>query len=134
MSEISVPISPGELIDKLTILEIKLERIEDEGKLANVKKELELLEGVWAASPYADAEIVSGKRRELKSINETLWVIEDELRLKESKSAFDKQFIELARSVYFTNDRRARVKREINIAVGSSLVEEKSYQNYTRRE
>lgn len=134
MPEITVPISPGELIDKLTILDIKLDRIKDKEKLNNVKMERDLLERVWAGSPYADAEIVSEKRAELKKINEKLWVIEDELRLKESKAEFDEEFIELARSVYFTNDRRARVKRDINIGVGSSLVEEKSYQDYTRRE
>ncbi len=134
MPEITVPISPGELIDKLTILDIKLERINDKQKLANVKTERDLLERVWASSSYAGAEIVSEKRAELRKINEKLWVIEDELRLKESKAEFDEEFIELARSVYFTNDRRARVKRDINIGVGSDLVEEKSYQDYTRRE
>ena len=134
MPEITVPISPGELIDKLTILDIKLERIKDKEKLTNVKIERDLLERVWAGSPYADAEIVSEKRVELRKINEKLWVIEDELRLKESKAEFDEEFIELARSVYFTNDRRARVKRDINIGVGSDLVEEKSYQDYARRE
>ncbi len=132
MPEITVPISPGELIDKLTILDIKLERIKDKEKLTNVKVERELLERVWAGSSYADAEIISEKRAELRKINEKLWVIEDELRLKESKAEFDEAFIELARSVYFTNDRRAHVKREINIGVGSDLVEEKSYQDYTR--
>lgn len=134
MPEITVPISPGELIDKLTILDIKLERIKDKEKLTNVKVERDLLERVWAGSSYADAEIISEKRAELRKINEKLWVIEDELRLKESKAEFDEEFIELARSVYFTNDRRARVKRDINIGVGSDLVEEKSYQDYTRRE
>ena len=134
MPEITVPISPGELIDKLTILDIKLERIKDKEKLANVKTERDLLERIWAGSSYAGAEIVSEKRAELRKINEKLWVIEDELRLKESKAEFDKEFIELARSVYFTNDHRARLKRDINIGVGSDLVEEKSYQDYTHRE
>ena len=130
MSQINVPISPGELIDKITILEIKTERIDDQQKLFNVKTELALLEKVWEQSDYAGTEMVSEKRSELKSINEKLWVIEDGLRLKESRAEFDSEFIELARSVYFTNDHRARVKKEINIGVGSDLVEEKSYQDY----
>jgi type VI protein secretion system component VasK len=130
MSQINVPISPGELIDKITILEIKIERMDDPKKVANVKTELDLLEKVWQQSGYSREKMVKGKRAELKSINEKLWVIEDALRLKESRSEFDKEFIELARSVYFTNDHRARVKKEINIGVGSDLVEEKSYQDY----
>ena len=77
--------------------------------------------------------MVSKKRAELKAINEKLWVIEDDIRLKESKTEFDSEFIELARSVYFNNDHRARVKKEINIGVGSDLVEEKSYQDYKRK-
>ncbi|MBN1905751.1 MAG: hypothetical protein JW927_11695 [Deltaproteobacteria bacterium] len=133
MSQINVPISPGELIDKVTILEIKIERMDDPKKVANVKTELDLLEKVWQQSGYSEEKMVSEKRAELKSINEKLWVIEDGLRLKESRSEFDKEFIELARSVYFTNDHRARVKKEINIGVGSDLVEEKSYQDYGRK-
>ena len=132
MSQINVPVSPGELIDKITILEIKMERMDDPLKLANVKTELDLLEKVWSQSDFAGADIVKEKKSELKSINEKLWVIEDDLRLKESRSEFDSEFIELARSVYFTNDHRARVKKEINIGVGSNLVEEKSYQDYGR--
>lgn len=130
MSQINVPISPGELIDKITILEIKIERMDDPKKVANVKTELDLLEKVWQQSGYSSEKMVSEKRSELKSLNEKLWVIEDALRLKESRSEFDKEFIELARSVYFTNDHRARIKKEINIGVGSDLVEEKSYQDY----
>ncbi len=133
MSQINVPISPGELIDKITILEIKMERMDDPQKLFNVKTELDLLEKVWQQSEYAGTDMVSEKRAELKSINEKLWVIEDGLRLKETRAEFDNEFIELARSVYFTNDRRARVKKEINIGVGSDLVEEKSYQDYERK-
>lgn len=133
MSEISAPVSPGELIDKITILEIKRERIEDAAKVANVEVELNLLESLWAESAYAGVELVTEKRAELKKINEELWVIEDDLRIKESKAEFDQEFIQLARSVYFTNDRRAAVKKEINVGVGSSLVEEKSYQDYTQK-
>jgi hypothetical protein len=134
MSQINVPISPGELLDKITILEIKIERMVDPKKISNVKTELDLLEKVWQKSGYSMEKMVSEKRAELKSINEKLWVIEDDLRLKESKSEFDMEFIELARSVYFTNDHRARVKKEINIGVGSDLVEEKSYQDYGHKE
>ena len=132
MSEISAPVSPGELIDKITILEIKQERIEDADKVKNVNAELELLEALWSSSVYISTAFVENKRAELKAINGELWVIEDDLRLKESKAEFDQDFIELARSVYFTNDRRASVKREINVCVGSSLIEEKSYQDYSR--
>ena len=124
-----VPISPGEFLDKLTILEIKSERITDTGPLANVRRELELLRASWAASPLA-ARDVSGLLRELKQVNEALWEIEDRLRRKESERAFDADFIELARSVYRTNDRRATIKRELNAALGSELVEEKSYHPY----
>ena len=131
MSEISAPVSPGELIDKITILEIKQERIKDVDKVKNVNLELELLESLWNGSVYQSSALVVIKRAELKFINEELWVIEDDLRLKESKAEFDRDFIELARSVYLTNDRRASVKREINLEVGSKLIEEKSYQDYS---
>jgi len=131
MSEISAPVSPGELIDKITILEIKQERIKDVDKVKNVNLELELLESLWDGSVYQSSALVVKKRAELKFINEKLWVIEDDLRLKESKAEFDRDFIELARSVYLTNDRRASVKREINLEVGSKLIEEKSYQDYS---
>ena len=131
MSEISAPVSPGELIDKITILEIKQERIKDVDKVKNVNLELELLESLWNGSVYQSSALVVKKRAELKFINEELWVIEDDLRLKESKAEFDRDFIELARSVYLPNDRRASVKREINREVGSKLIEEKSYQDYS---
>lgn len=131
MSEISAPVSPGELIDKITILEIKQERIKDVDKVKNVNLELELLESLWNGSVYQSSALVVKKRAELKFINEELWVIEDDLRLKESKAEFDRDFIELARSVYLTNDRRASVKKEINLEVGSKLIEEKSYQDYS---
>ncbi|HSN71893.1 MAG TPA: DUF6165 family protein [Steroidobacteraceae bacterium] len=130
MAEIRVPISPGELIDKLTILEIKSERMTDPGKLANVRLELELLEDTWRASDYGSADVATD-RQAVKQINEKLWVIEDEIRDKERDQAFDARFIELARAVYFTNDERARVKRRINDRLGSQIVEEKSYSDYT---
>lgn len=129
MSLIHVPVSHGELIDKITILEIKSERIGDAAKLANVRRELELLESTWNGDPAATTDI-RDERQRLKAVNEALWDIEDAIRLKEKAQAFDAQFIELARSVYFRNDERAAVKREINLKLGSQLVEEKSYQDY----
>lgn len=129
MSEILVPVSFGELLDKIAILQIKSERIRDPEKLANVRKELEALERTWMAHPAA-ARDIAGLRAELKAVNERLWVIEDEIRLKEKAQEFDEEFIRLARSVYFENDERARVKKEINLALGSAYVEEKSYQDY----
>ena len=130
MSLISVPVSFGELIDKLTILEIKSERIADPAKVANVRDELGMLSDTWRANP-ASATDISVERAELKRINEALWEIEDEIRLKEKAQSFDARFVELARAVYHTNDRRAAVKRIINEKLGSRLVEEKSYQDYS---
>ena len=132
MSDVLTPVSPGELIDKITILEIKKERITDPEKIKNVIVELDLLESIWSESSYAGVEVVDSKRASLKAINEKLWVIEDDLRAFESQARFDQAFVELARSVYFTNDERSRVKKEINLAVGSRLMEEKSYQDYKR--
>jgi hypothetical protein len=129
MSLITTPISHGELIDKITILEIKSARIGDPAKLANVRTELDLLNGIWAADPISAVDIAAERAR-LKHVNETLWDIEDRIRLKEKAQAFDAEFIELARAVYFQNDDRAAVKREINVKLGSQLVEEKSYENY----
>lgn len=126
---LNVQTSPGEFLDKLTILEIKSERMSDAGKLANVRRELELLRATWAASPLA-ARDVSALVADLKRVNEALWEIEDRIRLKEAARTFDTEFVELARSVYRTNDRRAAVKRELNVALGSDLLEEKSYQAY----
>ena len=129
MSEISVPVSFGELLDKIAILEIKSERMSDPAKLANVRKELSALEHTWMAHPAASGD-VARLRAQLKAVNERLWVIEDDIRLKEKAQAFDDEFIRLARSVYIENDERARIKKEINLALGSSYVEEKSYQDY----
>jgi hypothetical protein len=129
MSQISVPISYGELIDKLTILEIKSERIGDVAKLANVRTELDLLSKTWSANAVSGRDIMV-ERDVLKRVNEALWDIEDRIRLKEKAKAFDAEFIELARSVYIRNDERAAVKRAINEKLGSTLVEEKSYQDY----
>jgi chorismate mutase len=128
-TEIRVPISPGELIDKITILEIKSERMSDAKKVANVKHELSLLLATWQESPYSRVDI-SSEWQSLKGINGKLWVIEDDIRDKERAQQFDARFIELARAVYFINDDRAAVKRTINDKLGSKIVEEKSYADY----
>lgn len=129
MSQLSVPVSHGELIDKITILEIKSERIGDPAKRANVCVELELLDATWGADPVSLIDIAS-ERAQLRAVNEALWDIEDRIRVKEKAKAFDAEFIELARSVYIRNDERAAIKRAINERLGSTLVEEKSYQDY----
>ncbi len=129
MSEIHTPVSFGELLDKIAILQIKSERMTDPAKLANVRNELAALERTWMAHPAASHDIAQ-LRAGLKAVNERLWVIEDDIRIKEKAQEFDAGFIRLARSVYFENDERARIKKEINLALGSSYVEEKSYQDY----
>ena len=129
MSLIKVGISYGELLDKLTILEIKLAKIKDEEKLGNIRYEYDLLRHTWERAGKDPARIEQLLAR-LKAVNEQLWGIEDDIRMKEAASEFDAQFIELARSVYVTNDERARLKKEINLALGSALVEEKSYEEY----
>jgi len=129
MNDIQVPISPGELLDKITILQIKSERIEDSAKLANVNRELEMLTRVWEQSVAADDEIEALTAR-LKSINEALWEIEDDIRDEERNKRFGERFIELARAVYVTNDERADAKKQVNLHLNSSIVEEKSYQDY----
>ncbi len=129
MSQISVPVSYGELIDKITILEIKSERIRDAAKVANVRVELDLLNATWLADPAARIDIAA-ERDALRRVNEALWEIEDDIRVKEKAHAFDDAFVELARSVYIRNDERARIKRTINEKLGSTLVEEKSYEDY----
>jgi len=128
MENINVPISPGELLDKITILEIKSENIEDKGKLANVEIELKLLSQIWEnTSPNSDLEAL---KQELKDNNKALWDIEDKIRIKESNKEFDHVFVELARSVYIQNDKRADTKKKINLKLGSMIVEEKSYADY----
>src|SRR5690349_18513827 len=129
MSLIQVPVSYGELIDKITILEIKARQISDPAKLANVRNELDMLNATWANSAASQTDI-SDERARLLAVNEALWDIEDNIRLMERAQTFDAAFIELARSVYFRNDERAAFKREINQKLGSELVEEKSYQDY----
>ena len=126
---VTIEIAPGELIDKITILEIKSERIPDADKLENVRVELETLAAARDAALPASDEL-DRLTAELKRVNEALWVIEDDIRDCERTGDFGERFVELARSVYRTNDVRADLKRQINLALGSRLVEEKSYQPY----
>ncbi len=127
---IQIDISVGELLDKITILQIKQERMDDAGKLENVKKELHVLQMQWKSSSYISINL-DDQIDALKKINESLWEIEDKIRLKENEQKFDAEFIALARSVYVTNDKRAEIKRLINSKTGSDLVEEKSYRDYS---
>jgi hypothetical protein len=130
MKEILVPISPGELLDKITILEIKSERIDDPQKVANVRHEHKLLSKVWSDSVTED-KVIAGLHQQLKTINEELWEIEDDIRDEERQNRFGERFIELARAVYVTNDKRAEAKKDVNLHLGSEIVEEKSYQDYS---
>ena len=129
LSEILVPIAPGELYDKISILEIKSERIADAEKLKNVRLELELLAQKRDEIIPASSEL-SGLYAKLKAINEALWEIEDDIRDCERAQDFGETFIRLARAVYVTNDKRAAVKKDINKLLGSRIVEEKSYADY----
>ncbi len=123
LSSIHVPISLGELIDKITILEIKKSHLFDK-KLKNVEKELELLKYIIEDK---DLKIDISLVNQLKSVNNSLWDIEDRIRIKEFKEEFDEEFINLARSVYKENDKRASIKKEINLIYNSDIIEEKSY-------
>lgn len=129
MKDILVPVSPGEMLDKITILRIKSARMTDAVKLQNVRLELQLLEQTWRDSG-ADESLVADDIAQLQRVNEQLWDIEDQIRDKELAQSFDAQFIELARAVYVTNDERAAFKKRINTALGSRIVEEKSYKPY----
>ena len=129
MSEIKVPISPGELLDKITILRIKSKRMSDAAKVSNVRRELSVLEQTWNDSPHAKIDIAADVDA-LLAVNERLWVIEDEIRDQERAQSFGTEFIRLARAVYFENDERAAIKRRINGKLGSAIVEEKSYREY----
>jgi predicted transposase YbfD/YdcC len=127
-----VEISDGEILDKLSILEIKLSNITDEAKLANIQKEHDAIkqtigEPAWHEHVFRKY----GFYEQLKEINEELWGIEDAIRLKEKNQEFDAIFVQLARKVYQTNDKRAEIKKEINIHTGSELLEEKSYEDYS---
>lgn len=126
---IDVPLAPGELVDKITILEIKTERIKDPAKLQNVRRELEILRAVHERHRVGTAETIRlGKS--LKSVNETLWDLEDQIRDFERDDDFGAGFIDVARKIYRTNDERAALKRDINVHLGSNIVEEKSYADY----
>lgn len=129
VSSVLIDVSPGELIDKLTILEIKLERLKDAPALANVRHEHGVLEAarLKALAPSGDLARLTAA---LKAVNERLWVIEDDIRDCERAKDFGAKFIELARAVYHENDTRAALKREINTLLGSQIVEEKSYAKY----
>jgi hypothetical protein len=122
-------ISAGELIDKITILEIKLEKIDDFGKRANVARELALLTQTLDHEIGEDLSVAT-LRRQLKAVNAELWRIEDDIRARERARDFGAEFIALARAVYRVNDRRAELKREVNLLTRSALIEEKSYAAY----
>ena len=128
-SSVSVEVSPGELIDKITILEIKLERIDDAGKLGNVRAEWETLTAARDAAIETSEEL-ERLSAELKQVNERLWEIEDDIRDCERDKDFGDKFVELARGVYRNNDKRSRLKGDINKLLGSRLIEEKSYAAY----
>ena len=126
---IEVPISVGELVDKVTILSIKSENISDANKRANIRREFDALDSVLKPLLTATPQLAS-LQAELRTINETLWRIEDDIRDCERSRDFGPRFVELARSVYQTNDRRAATKRKIDELMGSDIVEEKSYASY----
>jgi hypothetical protein len=127
---ISVPISWGELVDKITILEIKMDRIKDAEKLVNINRELQSLRLIFEKG-CAEPEKIGQVKAELREVNEKLWMIEDDIRKCEKEKDFSQRFIELARAVYINNDQRAAFKREINTILNSELFEEKSYEDYS---
>jgi hypothetical protein len=124
--KVSIPVSVGELVDKLTILDIKLENITDENKLIHIRKEKEELEKL-----YADFTEMQANRDILYQINRGLWIVEDELRRKEKQQEFDSDFVRLARDVYHINDKRFEIKSKINILTRSDIKEMKSYESYS---
>ena len=127
--QLQVPISVGEVLDKITILQIKLAHISDVAKRVNIQNELDALLPLIVGDAFV-TEHMQGLMAELKAVNEALWKIEDDIREKEAAKNFNAEFIRLARSVYITNDKRAEIKKQINLATGSDLVEEKSYESY----
>ena len=124
-----IPISWGELFDKITILQIKIENLKEKNALKNVKKEYDQLNKIYN-SKFLEDEKAKVLINSLSKINKKLWDIEDKIRHKERIKKFDEQFIELARNVYFTNDKRSKIKRDINETFGSLIIEEKSYSKY----
>ena len=129
MNSPQIPVSWGELLDKITILQIKLEQLTSEDALRNVECEITQLQSIFIEH-CPDRIKVEQFKAELKKINQKLWYVEDRIREKERRKSFDYEFIQLARSVYFTNDERSRIKRNINEVFGSELIEEKSYSDY----
>ena len=127
--QLQVPVSVGEVLDKITILQIKLAHISDAAKRANIQNELDALLPLVVGDAFTTDQMQT-LMAELKSVNEALWDIEDDIREKEAAKSFDAEFIRLARAVYITNDKRAEIKKQINLATGSALVEEKSYESY----
>ncbi|HCV87704.1 MAG TPA: hypothetical protein DGU02_00825 [Alphaproteobacteria bacterium] len=127
---LNVPVSVGEVVDKVTILEIKSDRISDEAKLRNIRTELDQLRPMVSGGVFDSAE-VTALFDGLRAVNGELWDIEDNIRAEEAAGRFGDRFVELARAVYVTNDRRAELKKKINLATGSDLVEEKSYEDYS---
>ena len=125
---VNTPISLGELVDKISILIVKQKNIKEENKLIQVNKELNYLQNTLIK--YVSKEEIQNHLNDLIDINSKLWVIEDDIRECERKKKFDEKFIELARSVYFTNDKRANLKLDINKKFGSNIIEIKSYQKY----
>jgi hypothetical protein len=125
-----IEISIGEFLDKISILELKLLHIADKSKLMNVQKELYHHSPLYSDLIEVYGDELKGLYLKLSQVNSSLWVIEDKLRELESKKQFNDEFIELARSVYFTNDKRAEIKKDINLLTGSELIEEKSYKDY----
>jgi hypothetical protein len=131
MKDLLIPVSSGELLDKITILRIKAARMGDAQQLANVRRELSLLESTWNEIGGATTELTA-EEHALQGVNERLWDIEDRIRDKEARQLFDREFIDLARAVYVTNDERAALKKRINLQLGSRLVEEKFYAPYQK--
>ena len=127
--QLQVPVSVGEVLDKITILQIKLAHISDAAKRVNIQNELDALLPLVAGDTFTTDQM-QGLMAELKAVNEALWDIEDDIREKEAAKSFDAEFIRLARAVYVTNDKRAEIKKQINLATGSALIEEKSYESY----
>ena len=127
--QLQVPVSVGEILDKITILQIKLAHISEAAKRVNINNELNALLPLVAGDEFTTEEM-RGLMAELRAVNEALWDIEDDIREKEAAKSFDAEFIRLARAVYVTNDKRAEIKKQINLATGSALIEEKSYEGY----
>lgn len=127
---ITVPVSWGEFVDKITILEIKMDRIQDREKRENISRELQALSLIFKRN-CPEPEKIKELKYKLREVNEKLWVIEDDIRRCEKEGDFSQRFIDLARSVYINNDKRAGLKREINTVLHSDFFEEKSYEDYT---